>query len=285
MLRLDCEACVPGGAVNEDVVGHTADAAWVIDGATGVGAALLEEPSDAAWLARRADRAIRSLLASDPGIRTGQLIREVCVACRDDLGRLSSRRANGTHEHPSAAIAIVRSRPHGLELATLGDCRIAYRDQHGQARLFGETGLAAFEAKTVALVRRLLRAEPALGPNELRERLRPQLLENRRSMNVEGGYWVLGTNPAAADHLDAMVVPTAIGSPFAIGSDGFLRLVELFGLASPGDLLAIADQGALGVWMDRLRHIERGEGSWAMHPRVKLHDDASFLRGAFEEEL
>src|SRR3546814_7858257 len=46
--------------------------------------------------------------------------------------------ARGRHELPCAAIAFVRALPEKVELATLGDCRIAYRPLGGEA--FAEHG-------------------------------------------------------------------------------------------------------------------------------------------------
>src|SRR3546814_10425861 len=52
-----------GAAANEDVVGYTDFAAWVIDGASGIGENLVSAVSDAQWFAQRVDRELRDLLA------------------------------------------------------------------------------------------------------------------------------------------------------------------------------------------------------------------------------
>src|SRR3546814_14705759 len=53
-----------GAAANEDVVGYTDFAAWVIDGASGIGENLVSGVSDAQWFAQRVDRELRDRLAS-----------------------------------------------------------------------------------------------------------------------------------------------------------------------------------------------------------------------------
>ncbi len=277
MLKIHVAATDSRAPVNEDVVGHCSGAAWVIDGATGIGAALLDAPSEASWFARTADAAFRNLLGDDPTMPTRELVRDAILMCSDALTAAAIRSAEGPHEHPSAAFAMVRRLDDRVELVALADCRIAYRDAGGEARLFGSSSLDAIEGRTVALARDLLTAEPDLSPAALMERLLPQLRANRRLMNQPGGYWVLGTEPAAADHLAVLTLPAEWGRQFAVASDGFLRLIELFGVASPADLLAIDTSERWQAWQGRLREIEQEPGSRRRHARVKVHDDATFL--------
>ncbi|MFL0415883.1 protein phosphatase 2C domain-containing protein [Sphingomonas sp. 179-A 2A2 NHS] len=284
LLKVNVAKSDGPGPVNEDVVGHCPGAAWVIDGATGVGAALLEAPSDAAWLANMADAELRSVLIQSPDTPTRDLVRSVIERCRDALGRHALREPDGSHEHPSAAFAMVRVMDGGVEFATLADCRIAYTGEDGNAQLFGTTALGAIEGKTIALVERIIDLHPGITPAELKEAVLPQLRENRRLMNKPDGYWVLGTEPAAAEHLDVMRMPVDAGRRFAIASDGYLRLVELFAVATPHDLLAIDDDEAFAKWLYTLRDLERTEGSCRRYPRVKVHDDASFLHCEFQGE-
>lgn len=284
MLKVNVAKSDGPGPINEDVVGHSSGAAWVIDGATGVGAALLEAPSDAAWLATRADAELRSLLTRFPDISTHDLVRSVVERCRDALHRHALREPDGAHEHPSAAFAMVRARRDGVEFATLADCRIAYTGDDGAARLFGTTSLGAIEGRTLAFVKEILKHHPDITPAELKEAVLPQLRENRQLMNRPGGYWVLGTEPAAAEHLDLITLPVCAGQRFAIASDGYLRLIELFTAATPDDLLATDKDAAFVDWLRTLRGLESAEGSCRRHPRVKVHDDASFLHCEYEGE-
>ena len=63
MLRIDVALSDGQGPVNEDAIGHHGNAAWVIDGATGIGPSILDAPSDAAWLAQTANRLLAEALA------------------------------------------------------------------------------------------------------------------------------------------------------------------------------------------------------------------------------
>lgn len=283
MLRIEIAATDHQGAVNEDIVGHCGDAAWVIDGATGIGASLLEEPSDAAWLAQTASRFLADVLRTHPAMPTADVLRTVMAQCGEALLRQRVREPEGHHELPSAAFAMVRAVDGMAEITTLADCRVVAADADGAARLWGSAALDAIEGRTLAALRGVLAEDPAITPDALKERLMPGLVANRRLMNRDGGYWVLGTEPAAADHVWQARIPLRAGQRFAIASDGFLRLAELFDVAGPADFLAIRSADEWRRWIDALRALERAPGSLRRFARVKPHDDASLVVCRWEE--
>ena len=283
MLRIEIAATDHQGAVNEDVVGHCGNAAWVIDGATGIGASLLEEPSDAAWLAQTASRLLADVLRAQPAMPSVDVLRTVMAQCREALLRQRVREPEGHHELPSAAFAMVRVIDGVAEITALADCRVVAADADGVVRLWGSSALDAIEGRTLAALREILAEDPAITPDVLKERLMPGLVANRRLMNREGGYWVLGTEPAAADHGWQARLPLRPGQRFAIASDGFLRLTDLFGVADPADLLAIRNAAEWRRWLDALRALERAPGTLRRFARVKPHDDASLVVCRWEE--
>ncbi|MEJ2408804.1 MAG: protein phosphatase 2C domain-containing protein [Novosphingobium sp.] len=284
MLRIDIAASAGPSHVNEDAVGHHGDAAWVIDGATGIGGRLLDGPSDAAWFARTANAVLANVLAARPLSPTVEILREVMARCAEALVREQIRPAEGPHEMPSAAFAMVRVIDGEAELTTLADCRIAALDAEGDARLFGASALDAIEARTLAAVQAILAAEPEIAPEALKARLMPGLRENRARMNREEGYWILGVDPAAADHVWQARLPLMAGQRFAVASDGFLRLVDLFGVAGPAEMLGISGGEGWEEWIGRLRALEREPGSLNRFARVKRHDDASLVVCEWEND-
>lgn len=284
MLKVNVSATQGAGPVNEDVAGHCGDAAWVIDGATGVGEPVLFGASDAAWFANRVNVVLGDILRDRPAIATRDLLIETIVACRAAFECAAPRGPLDAAAFPSAAFAMVRQMGDSIEFTTLGDCRVAYRAADGSARLFGGTALAPFEERSIALAVELRRANPAIDPVTLKEALFPHLRETRRLMNQTGGYWILGIDPAAADHVDRMVVEAKPGDGFALASDGFLRLVEVFGVAAAADLLAIDTGQHFDAQLKRLRALESEPGSLTGYPRIKRHDDVSFVQCEYRVE-
>ncbi|KMS56658.1 hypothetical protein V474_15465 [Novosphingobium barchaimii LL02] len=277
MLKIETAVSDGQGSVNEDAVGHHGNAAWVIDGATGIGASLLDAPSDASWLAQTASRLLGEVLTLSPELPTVEVLRTVMTRCAEALKREQVRPAAEPHEHPSAAFAMVRIIEGEAEFTTLADCRVAALGGAGEARLFGVSTLDAIEARTLAAAKTILDAAPVVTPDALKAQLMPVLRANRSLMNREGGYWVLGTEPAAADHVWQTRIPLRAQQRFAIASDGFLRLIELFDAATPADMLAISGAEDAARWIERLRDFERQPDSLRRFTRVKPHDDASLV--------
>jgi hypothetical protein len=267
-----------GAAANEDVVGYTDLAAWVIDGASGVGENLVSAVSDAQWFAQRVDTELRDLLASEPTMPFEDLFAAVVDRCRSSYSTLVRRPPAGRHELPSAAIAFIRALPDKVELATLGDCRIAYRSPDGE--VFAEHGnggnIRPFEQRTMALARSIVAEHPEISADELFQELRPQLVQNRAFMNVDGGYWVLGLQVEAIERADRTELPTGDWA-VALASDGFLRLADMFGHLGTSDLFSINSREQFEECYSQLRDLEQIEGSLRNHPRAKISDDASFM--------
>lgn len=284
MLKVNVCASQGAGPVNEDAAGRCGNAVWVIDGATGLGDPLADAVSDAAWFARRVDLALGDILHDRPATSTPDLLRETIALCRTGFEQAAQRLPSDAADLPSAAFAMVRQIDDSIEVTTLGDCRVAYRGADGLARLFGGTALAPFEARSIALADALRRADPAIDSAGLKQALRPHLRETRRLMNQPGGYWILGFDPAAVDHIDCMVVQPKAGDSFALASDGFLRLVEIFGMVSIDDLLAMSTPEAFDAQLLRLRAIEGEASSLTAYPRIKRHDDVSFVHCDYRVE-
>jgi hypothetical protein len=269
----------PSGAFNEDIAGYTSTAAWVIDGASGVGENLIPAPSDAHWFARHVDTELRNLLTREPMMPFENLFAEVIARCATTYATLARRPAAGRHELPSAAIAFMRILSDRIELATLGDCQILYASQSGG--LVAEHGngghIGPFEERTKAAARAIVARNPDISATALFEELRPHLTQNRASMNVEGGYWVLGLQLAAIEHADRIELP--LGNwEFALASDGFLRLSDLFGRLERSALLSIKHADLFEHWYADLRQFEHAHNSLADYPRAKVADDATFVR-------
>jgi hypothetical protein len=67
------------------------------------------------------------------------------------------------------------------------------------------------------------------------------------------------------------------GEPIVLATDGFMRLVDVFGAYSDTALHARLAAGKGPDLMKELRERERSDLLAAAYPRVKTHDDATFL--------
>jgi len=271
-----------GSRVNEDGAGLQGRFAWVIDGATG----LSDEPltsggSDAAWLAGLIGE---KLMASNDGQGADAVLRrleaDILSAFRSETARVPEV---GDHHAPSACLGLMEAQPEeggliGVRGRFLGDVVALVPSERGIVR-WSDERVKPFERKTLA----------ALGaqehePGSIPEPVRRQILENRTQLNRPDGYWVVSPLRPWAGHelrFEAQVKP---GEAIVLATDGFMRLVDVFEMYSDSALHAQLAAGRGGDLMQELRERERGDLMAGAYPRVKTHDDATFLVIAAEPQ-
>lgn len=262
------------GRVNEDLAGGTADMLWVLDGATGLGPSRIATTTDAAWFVHAIDAALRD--GDDAGPLT-----DILAAAVARVARRWQANAGPTTEDwhaPSAAIALLRVRPGAVDLLSLGDCRIVYR-RGGTLESFGADDVGPHEARNLAALAALYQADPLLSPADARRRIDPLLRDTRMLMNMAGGYWVLGLDPAPIANARTATIALDPGETLdvMIASDGYLRLTEMYGAASLADLL---DDRDVDARLDQLRAIEAEDADCRRYPRFKRGDDATVLHAS-----
>lgn len=268
------QATRAGGKANEDIAGAVGTRAWVLDGATGIGARnyVPDGPTDAAWLAQALAERLATL---DPGDRAPQ---EYFAGV---IGQVADRYRALVPEHasvppyalPSAAGVWLRATGDRMELAHQGDC-VAVVEQGAKISVFGtvdQTGLDDING--------LVTARQAAGPiqGKLLDVLGDDLRARRARLNQPGGYWMLGIDPRAAAAMAVERFDGLAGTRVLLCSDGYWRLVDHFHRYDAAALLrASFEQGPEAV-LDELRALEAGDPDCLAYPRVKPMDDATAL--------
>jgi hypothetical protein len=263
-----------GSRVNEDGAGLRGRFAWIIDGATG----LSDEPvtragSDASWLAQAMGERLTEFSGEAGGDILGRLDDDLQAAFE-----MATAHAAGIEDHhaPSACLGLIEAGPGvngGIAIRGrfLGDVVALVPSEHGIARWSDERA-KPFERKTLTALG-AMEHEPGTMP----EAVRRQIGENRTMLNRPDGYWVVNPRrPWAGQELifEAIVKP---GTPIVLATDGFMRLADVFGAYSESSLHAALAAGRGGELMQELRERERGDLMAGAYPRVKTHDDATFL--------
>jgi Protein phosphatase 2C len=273
----------PGGgpdAVNEDIAGHSARAAWVLDGATGLSnGRLLWGRSDAASLVGLYD-GLFCEHADDMELDTRDLvsgaIEEVGKAFRAVYGDATKDR----HELPSAGMALVRLAPDGIEFASLGDCRAILELPDGRIVSTRESRLTELDGEVLRKMEMLRRTDQACNHAAARQAVDGDLRSNRGRLNTQDGYWVLSIHKEAAAKMEIVKVPLAPGDIVTglLISDGLYRLVDTFReFTDDATLLAEARRRKLRPLLERLRKLEDADPDCAAPVRFKQKDDATGL--------
>ncbi|MBB4039251.1 hypothetical protein GGR34_000886 [Microvirga flocculans] len=264
-----------GSRINEDGIGLQGRLAWVIDGATGLSdEQLTSGGSDAAWLAGVVGGRLAALAAGE-GAQTvlSRLERDIRAAFAEETAHASPI---GDHHAPSACLGLIEAAAAEggllrIQGRFLGDVVALVPSERGIVRWSDERA-KPFERKTLA----------ALGshghePGRIPEAVRRQILENRTRLNRPDGYWVVNPLRPWAGHeltFEAQVKP---GEPIVLATDGFMRLVDVFSAHTDSALHAQLAAGRGRELMQELRERERSDLMAGAYPRVKTHDDATFL--------
>jgi Protein phosphatase 2C len=255
--------------VNDDTYGMAGHRIWVIDGATGLGDPLLPGHSDAAWVARTANR----LLHAHHGVRESeQLVAAVIAGTVSAFAAERIRAPAARWELPCASLLLLTFTDTEIEAVWLGDCRgiLAF---DGETVACGETPEG--EAEERAWADKLgghLGAGAMLRSPEVIQALR----DSRDTFNTGQGRWVLGLEPAAAHHMSRATFNRRGAVKGLLMSDGYSALELKYARYGTQALLdASLDKGlaAMGAELRAIEELEDPDGR--IWPRFKRSDDAT----------
>jgi serine/threonine protein phosphatase PrpC len=260
------------GRVNEDVYGSTGRAAWVLDGATGIAEQrVLAGPSDARWLVDIVDAALRQQV--DLARPLMDVLRDVAQTAITTFTRDALRRDAPAADMPCACLALLRLAGDSLELANIGDCRILRRRAGRGVSCFGSSKLSALDE---ALRQDVIRWQATgLRHDDVWPLVLPFIRRNRGLMNDVDGYWILDPSERWIEHVETSSLAATPGDVLLLVTDGFWRLVDIYGRHDAESLFAAALGGGLQSLAAELRAIEAEDEECLRYPRLKTRDDAT----------
>lgn len=275
-ISMEGDSAVP----NEDIADHSKLAAWTMDGATGlVTKRLLPGPTDACWLVSQYNMLLQAQADSLDVDTFGLFVKCIdYVVQQFETQRL--RNPEARFELPSAGIAFVRVAQQRLEYARLGDCRAIFMLPDGAVVSTARSRLHELDERVIAKMGALRRADPARSFADLRAAIQSDLQMHRNLLNMQGGYWALGTAPEAARHLETRSFSLHPGEKIRglLVTDGFYRLVDTFGIfQDDAALIAACHAQGLRPLLHQLRELEEADAECIFHPRFKVSDDATAL--------
>jgi hypothetical protein len=275
-FRLLHRQSVPGSHVNEDGAGLHGHAAWIIDGATGVSdRKLTSGETDAAWLAGVIGERLVQLASAREPERHFDHLQDIIQRAFD--AETAHAELSGDEHAPSACLGFLRLRGQAengllrLEGHFLGDVVALVPTETGVVRWTDERS-KPFERRTLAVLEGASRQTGAM-PDVVRR----QIQENRTRLNHPDGYWVVNPRRPWAGRELRFASAVAPGQPVVLATDGFMRLVDVFGAYSDATLHAGLSAGEGDRLMQELREREREDARAGLYPRVKIHDDATVL--------
>ena len=262
-------------AENEDRIGWNDSAAFVIDGATNLGPSLMA-PSDAAWVAELARRHFEAALRPDRSLR--DVVRGLCQDARDRFRAVTGASIE-RYRHPGAGFESLRLTDSGLEIAGLGDCTLFLRDAGGVLTRYSgiRGGRSGEQSSARSAIARLGGFSPDGEAYRNAEAL-DGLRASRARANTEGGVWILGIHPEAADHVRIETPEASLPATGLLCTDGFADAVDNYGLCTAPALIERAVREGLRPLLAEIRRVEREiDPGGLQFPRFKRSDDASAI--------
>lgn len=257
---------VPGGFDNHDAFGIAGGMFWVIDGATALAPTGEDELNR--FVADLSGGICARAYSEEP------LVEILAAVAREMLPRYSGHRE--PWERPSAAVAMVRVSGGKLEYLVLGDALVAIGNGNGHGVLVVEDkALAPLDRKAVEEKTRLQR-EKGMTSSQARTAITQLLRKHRSLVNRPGGYWVFNADPDACYRAKTGAIEGARGVRVLLATDGFTRLVDVFGYATWEGLLAreLATK-TLRELAAALRSLEAADQECLAYPRFATYDDAT----------
>jgi hypothetical protein len=264
------------GAINDDRAGYAGACVWVIDGATDCAPQrYLPGESDAAWLAEKFHSELLAR-AKDARGTLPELLAEITAVVREDFQREHIRTLTDRGHQPSAAALIGRLQGDILEVTGLGDCQLFVAQPGCRATLQGVDRSKLGDRAAIERIQKAMN-EHGLDWHSARAKVKPGGRIGRRMMNKPGGYGVLSIDIAPPGLIHQEAIPIESGARLLLGTDGFTRLYEVFGVYSEGTLLEAAFEKGLAALISELRALEAKDERCEKAPRVKARDDATAI--------
>lgn len=263
---------------NEDRFGHNEAAAFVIDGATGLGDRqyVAGAGSDAAWIAGHFAEGFERQITAQADLPA--IVRSLSEKARADF--LANHPEAPRYAWPLSAFAMVKAGADGFYFHGLGDSCVFLLKADGTASFhIPIPGVYAYEqAQARRHIERnggITKGGGTLGNAETLALLR----QSRERQNTAGGsVWTLGLAPEAADHIVGEKLDIAGTAHAVICSDGLSDLVVLYAAYDPAGLVRTALDRGLASLVAELRHFERQVDPEGLRfPRYKQSDDTTAL--------
>lgn len=272
-LAIQDGICAPGGErPNEDTFGWVPEAAWVLDGVTGIEPIKIDGEPAPRWFAQCFSNALSTHLLQRPEADTLSLINhsiEDCVSIWEARGLPNSI-------HPAATFAMVRLMPDHVELSTIGDCSIRFASDEGNVKVFGDRSVEPFENRTLQRLAKVRTEHPSMPHSELVVLVNETRASNRHYLNKADGYNALTLSEILPRNLISQKLDVRLEQDLLLTTDGFSRYSDVLNIGTD-DALFFAKADGLDRLLQSIRSAERADAECRQFPRMKRSDDATSL--------
>lgn len=259
---------------NEDIYGLTKKGAFVIDGASSLTEKnFTPDGNDVSWMVKwwrdYLDNNLDNTLFT-----IQQILKEGIKRFNREYGKYVDLNSLKPHEQLSAGIAILRKNGNLLESYVLGDVEISIENKTGECTIVTDTFLKGMDSEVIELMRRNHQRENQLVFKGFTEEELEILTRNRMTMNVKGGYFILGHSVDAVDMGIYKTFNINEVQKCLLSTDGIIPLDSKY---SRKILLERIGINGVKEIIKELREIEKSDILRKKIGRLKTHDDATVV--------
>ncbi len=261
----------PCKVTNEDLFDYNARAAWIFDGASGIGPKVIpSSPSDPFWLVQSMNAAIKRRWHDEKS--TPDLLTEAADDVIESFLQIAQDPVPPMIDRPTACWLMARLWDGQLELSAVGDCCLVHKGLNGTTSFGGK-----ISDELAAPVRQELKRLKAEGVDagKLADLLRPLEREFRAKANVDGGYAIVDLTQRWISRIEQSRVLISPGDHILLMTDGLYRLIDTFHKYDTDGLLEAALLMGLSPLYEELRALELHDEDCATFPRAKAQDDVA----------
>jgi serine/threonine protein phosphatase PrpC len=260
---------------NEDGIFLKDNLFMVLDGATGLGEKKINiAQSDAQWLVNYVITFFNKNWNSRKSfIKT---LEKATKEAKKEFERLTNSKIGlfKTYELPSTGIVAIHLFKNHLKAYRIGDCTLYTNYEYKFNDVFGETPLNSLDG--IAINKLNYKLKNGISYDTAREEIKDLLKENRSKMNTKNGYHVLSVNPDSICGFEYKRLKLLKNTEFILASDGFSALYEKYNYSLQKLFNELNNKTPVQLIKD-LRDIENNDKELLKYPRLKPHDDASFI--------
>lgn len=201
--------------------------------------------------------------------------KSVCKEIVNELGE--DIYINGLQEFdkPCFTSATVSINGMQIECEVIGDCYIYVYLKDGRIVEITDDRVDLYAQKTVKITN-----EARELNGDVERAIEHQKIENRKMMNVKGGYWVVGFRGEFEKEFVEKNFPLADIKKILICTDGFGRLMKEFALTTINQIFD--SNVSLSTLLEMLRDYEEKNYGDEQFPCVKKSDDVAAVMMLFE---
>ena len=261
---------------SEDRITVLDNAAWVLDGATGItGKKITNSETDAVWYVELINNYLKENINTSKSIK--DIVKSAIKEARDKYIKFSGFNDLDEVDYPCAAIALVRFNNNDLEYFVLGDCSIIIKEKGKKAIEIVDNKLIDLEEIILESISKTAN-EKSISILEARSYCNEEVINIRKTKNSNSGYWILELNEDAVEHCIYGKIKIMNNTSICLTSDGFSQYYDTFDLANGyEEFIDIVKDINIEELYKKLYYKQEEDSQCNKFPRLKKRDDASII--------